>query len=71
MDIGVCLCVYMCVCFVAVVGVSKLWLQCLVHFTQKAQNSPVVSRMTDTSKYTGTHKQRFDAEGKGKGLEGK
>jgi len=25
-----------------------------------------VERMTDTSKYTGTHKERFDASGKGK-----
>ena len=27
--------------------------------------------MTDTSAYTGTHKERFDEEGKGKGLEGR
>ena len=27
--------------------------------------------MTDTSKYTGTHKHRFDEVGKGKGLEGR
>lgn len=27
--------------------------------------------MTDTSAYTGTHKLRFDEEGKGKGLEGR
>lgn len=27
--------------------------------------------MTDSSKYTGAHKTRFDAEGKGKGLEGR
>ena len=27
--------------------------------------------MTDTSKYTGAHKQRFDESGKGKGLEGR
>ena len=27
--------------------------------------------MTDTSKYTGSHKLRFDEEGKGKGLEGR
>jgi hypothetical protein len=29
------------------------------------------SRLTDTSKYTGSHKERFDASGKGKGLEGR
>ena len=27
--------------------------------------------MTDTSKYTGAHKERFDESGKGKGLEGR
>ena len=27
--------------------------------------------MTDTSTYTGSHKERFDESGKGKGLEGR
>lgn len=27
--------------------------------------------MTDTSQYTGSHKERFDAEGCGKGKEGR
>jgi len=27
--------------------------------------------MTDTSQYTGAHKERFDAEGHGKGIEGR
>jgi hypothetical protein len=30
-----------------------------------------VARLTDTSKYTGSHKERFDASGKGKGKEGR
>ncbi|XP_022909254.1 tubulin polymerization-promoting protein homolog [Onthophagus taurus] len=30
-----------------------------------------VNRLTDTSKYTGTHKQRFDDAGKGKGIAGR
>ena len=30
-----------------------------------------VDRLTDTSKYTGSHKERFDESGKGKGLEGR
>lgn len=30
-----------------------------------------VSKMTDTSQYTGAHKERFDASGKGKGVEGR
>ena len=31
----------------------------------------VVDRLTDPSKYTGAHKERFDETGKGKGIEGK
>ena len=27
--------------------------------------------MTDSSKYTGSHKERFDESGKGKGLQGR
>jgi hypothetical protein len=30
-----------------------------------------VARLTDTSRYTGSHKQRFDETGKGKGLAGR
>jgi hypothetical protein len=30
-----------------------------------------VDRLTDTSQYTGTHKERFDKEGKGKGISGR
>lgn len=30
-----------------------------------------MNRLTDTSKYTGLHKQRFDETGKGKGTEGR
>lgn len=28
-------------------------------------------RLTDSSKYTGSHKERFDASGKGKGKDGR
>ena len=38
---------------------------------QKSSDSPVVARMTDASKYTGSHKLRFDEEGKGKGMAGR
>jgi len=31
----------------------------------------VVDRLTDTSKYTGSHRERFDEEGKGRGLSGR
>ncbi|XP_028711914.1 tubulin polymerization-promoting protein family member 2 [Peromyscus leucopus] len=37
----------------------------------KATTVGGVDRLTDTSKYTGTHKERFDESGKGKGLEGR
>merc|ERR1711970_271230 len=30
-----------------------------------------VDRMTDTTQYTGAHKERFDESGKGKGIEGR
>ncbi|XP_030044010.1 tubulin polymerization-promoting protein family member 2 [Microcaecilia unicolor] len=30
-----------------------------------------VDRLTDTSKYTGSHKERFDESGKGKGMSGR
>ncbi|KAJ3111097.1 hypothetical protein HDU96_005987 [Phlyctochytrium bullatum] len=33
--------------------------------------SDVTSRLTDTSKYTGSHKERFDANGKGRGVAGR
>ncbi|KFV68117.1 Tubulin polymerization-promoting protein family member 2, partial [Dryobates pubescens] len=37
----------------------------------KATKVGGVDRLTDTSKYTGTHKERFDESGKGKGLAGR
>ncbi|XP_043575282.1 tubulin polymerization-promoting protein isoform X2 [Chiloscyllium plagiosum] len=33
--------------------------------------SPTLSRLTDTSKFTGSHKERFDQSGKGRGREGR
>ena len=38
---------------------------------QKAVKSEAVDRLTDTSKYTGSHKERFDESGKGKGIDGR
>ena len=38
---------------------------------QKATKVGAVDRLTDTSKYTGSHRERFDESGKGKGLEGR
>lgn len=37
----------------------------------KVSKTGGVDRMTDTSKYTGSHKERFDESGKGKGIEGR
>ncbi|XP_067934186.1 tubulin polymerization-promoting protein family member 2-like [Watersipora subatra] len=42
-----------------------------LHGTTNAMKGGVVNRMTDTSKYTGTHKERFDESGKGKGIAGR
>lgn len=36
-----------------------------------ATNKNITDRMTDTSQYTGAHKERFDAEGHGKGIQGR
>ena len=36
---------------------------------QKAVKARGVDRLTDTLKYTGSHKERFDESGKGKGIE--
>ncbi|XP_036881366.1 tubulin polymerization-promoting protein family member 3 isoform X1 [Manis javanica] len=37
----------------------------------KAKAGGAVERLTDTSKYTGSHKERFDESGKGKGIAGR
>ncbi|XP_014777243.1 tubulin polymerization-promoting protein family member 2 isoform X1 [Octopus bimaculoides] len=37
----------------------------------KVSKTGNVDKLTDVSGYTGTHKERFDAEGKGKGIEGR
>ncbi|XP_064243373.1 tubulin polymerization-promoting protein family member 3 [Passer domesticus] len=37
----------------------------------KAKTVGAVERLTDTSKYTGSHKERFDESGKGKGKSGR
>ncbi|XP_053556546.1 tubulin polymerization-promoting protein family member 3-like [Bombina bombina] len=39
--------------------------------TTKTTTMGAVDRLTDTSKYTGTHKPRFDSSGKGKGKSGR
>lgn len=39
--------------------------------TTSAAKTGAVDRLTDTSKYTGSHKERFDESGKGKGLDGR
>lgn len=37
----------------------------------QAVKTGAVDRLTDTSKYTGSHKERFDESGKGKGMSGR
>nr|CAI5820246.1 unnamed protein product [Callosobruchus analis] len=41
------------------------------HGVGPVKATSTVERLTDTSKYTGSHKQRFDETGKGKGIEGR
>ncbi|XP_072947349.1 tubulin polymerization-promoting protein homolog [Epargyreus clarus] len=41
------------------------------HLTKSPAAAAAVDRLTDTSKYTGSHKQRFDETGKGKGIAGR
>lgn len=43
----------------------------LSFFFQKASKDSTTSRLTDTTKYTGSHKERFSEDGKGKGIEGR
>ncbi|XP_063688098.1 tubulin polymerization-promoting protein family member 2-like [Bolinopsis microptera] len=38
--------------------------------TTKVSTKGVTDRLTDTSRYTGSHKERFGTDGKGKGLKG-
>ncbi|XP_019878045.1 tubulin polymerization-promoting protein homolog [Aethina tumida] len=41
------------------------------HGVGAVKATSTVDRLTDTSKFTGTHKQRFDDSGKGKGISGR
>jgi len=41
------------------------------HGLGNVKNTSTVDRLTDSSKFTGTHKQRFDESGKGKGIAGR
>lgn len=42
-----------------------------IHNATPGKAAETVARLTDTSKYTGSHKQRFDDTGKGKGIAGR
>ncbi|XP_052872795.1 tubulin polymerization-promoting protein homolog [Anopheles cruzii] len=42
-----------------------------VHNATPGKAADTVARLTDVSKYTGSHKQRFDETGKGKGIAGR
>ncbi|XP_028172577.1 TPPP family protein CG45057 [Ostrinia furnacalis] len=41
------------------------------HVTKSQAAAAAVDRLTDTTKYTGSHRQRFDETGKGKGIAGR
>ena len=42
-----------------------------VRVHQKVAKVAAVDRLTDASRYTGSHKERFDESGKGRGREGR
>uniref|UniRef100_A0A672LQD5 Tubulin polymerization-promoting protein family member 3 n=1 Tax=Sinocyclocheilus grahami TaxID=75366 RepID=A0A672LQD5_SINGR len=44
---------------------------CKINYINKVAKTGAVDRLTDTSKYTGSHKERFDESGKGKGKGGR
>lgn len=58
-------------------GHRRIKLKCCVKIpksqmsSQRAVASPTVSRLTDTTKFTGSHKERFDSTGRGKGKAGR
>jgi hypothetical protein len=58
-------------------GLSKLKEKILegkgpqAHGVTKTVKAGAVDRLTDASKYTGSHKERFDEDGKGKGIAGR
>jgi len=43
----------------------------MVMDVQKVVTTAAVDRLTDVSKFTGSHKERFTEEGKGKGIAGR
>jgi len=43
----------------------------IAHGVTKAVKSAAVERLTDASKYTGSHRERFDEGGRGKGILGR
>lgn len=40
-------------------------------YFQSVTKNAALERLTDSSRYGGTHRQRFDSAGKGKGKEGR
>jgi hypothetical protein len=43
----------------------------VVHGTVPSTHAGIYGKLTDTSLYTGSHRERFDAEGHGRGIEGR
>ncbi|XP_055385623.1 tubulin polymerization-promoting protein homolog [Condylostylus longicornis] len=43
----------------------------ILQVSSGSKAAATVSRLTDTSRYTGSHKERFDDSGKGKGIAGR
>lgn len=46
-------------------------ISCPLCVLQKVAKTATVDRLTDATRYTGSHKERFDESGKGRGREGR
>ena len=53
------------------VRVSSSGVTCSCVYQQKTVSDGAVKRLTDSTKYTGQHRGRFDENGKGKGKAGR
>lgn len=60
-----------CLCFSCLHKLITTYFTSPTNFFQSGGKSAAVERLTDTSRYTGAHKQRFDESGKGKGIAGR
>ena len=51
--------------------ITEVYWVSFVPLLQKVLKAPAVDRLTDSSRFTGSHKERFDSSGRGRGREGR